>query len=97
MTRTPQPDGYNVYSTVTGKVLTTRWEDPKNHKTGFGYYVKIQAEDGNLHYYVHLDENYGNGFNEDNNFGGKMNLKMMMIWESIMVPLMQLGTHTGVV
>jgi len=67
MTRTPQPDGYNVYSTVTGKVLTTRWEDPKNHKTGFGYYVKTQAEDGNLHYYVHLDENYGNGFNEDNN------------------------------
>jgi len=28
--------------------------------------------------------------------GGRENLVMMVIWESIMVLLMQLGTHTGV-
>ncbi len=46
-----------IYSTVSGKVVYAGWENPDNHKQGFGQYVKIQKIGTNEYYYFgHLSE-----------------------------------------
>lgn len=45
-----------VHSTIDGEVVFADWENPDNHKQGFGQYVVIKSADGLLYHYAHLSE-----------------------------------------
>lgn len=52
-------DSKNIYATVSGKVSRAGWENPGNHKQGFGQYVRIDCTaDGAAccAYYGHLSQ-----------------------------------------
>lgn len=47
----------NVYSTIDGRVVYAGWENPQNHKQGFGQYVKIkQSGTNDFYYFGHLSD-----------------------------------------
>lgn len=50
-------DSKEIHSTVDGKVVFAGWENPKNHKQGFGQYVKIMKDGTEQGYYFgHMSE-----------------------------------------
>lgn len=49
-------DSKNIHCVVAGKVIYCGWENAKNHKRGFGQYVKVKAENGDIWYYGHLSQ-----------------------------------------
>ena len=50
-------DSKNIHSTINGKVVFASWENDKNHKQGFGQYVKIKQDGSdNYYYYGHLSK-----------------------------------------
>ena len=50
-------DGKEVHSTVNGIVEKAGWENPLNHKQGFGLYVRIKKNDSvDKYYFGHLSE-----------------------------------------
>lgn len=49
-------DSKNIHCVVAGKVIYCGWENSKNKKQGFGQYVKIKAENGDIWYYGHLSK-----------------------------------------
>ncbi|WP_295259698.1 peptidoglycan DD-metalloendopeptidase family protein [Ruminococcus sp.] len=52
-------DSKNIYATVSGRVTRAGWENPGNHKQGFGRYVRIDCTvDGEAccAYYGHLSQ-----------------------------------------
>lgn len=52
-------DSKNIYATVSGRVTRAGWENPGNHKQGFGRYVRIDCTvDGEAccAYYGHLSK-----------------------------------------
>jgi murein DD-endopeptidase MepM/ murein hydrolase activator NlpD len=53
----PMGDDRYVYATVNGEVSYAGWENPNNHKQGFGQYVSILVCD-KKHYFCHLAEIY---------------------------------------
>ena len=44
-----------VKSTGDGKVVRSGWQDPKDHKKGFGQRVTIKHADGSTSTYAHLN------------------------------------------
>lgn len=50
------PQGTEVYAAADGVVGFAGWQDPGNHKTGFGNYVRIEHENGYVTYYGHCSE-----------------------------------------
>lgn len=46
--------GTNVQATGGGKVIKAGWENPKNHKQGYGQRVTIDHGNGNTSIYGHL-------------------------------------------
>lgn len=46
----------NIHSTVNGVVYHAGYENPNNHKQGFGLFVCIKADNGNFYYFGHLSE-----------------------------------------
>lgn len=50
-------DSKNIYSTVNGVVEKAGWENPLNHKQGFGRYIKIK-QNGSIdrYYFGHLSK-----------------------------------------
>lgn len=52
-------DSKNIYATVSGKVSRAGWENPVNHKQGFGRYVRIDCTVDGVAccaYYGHLSK-----------------------------------------
>ena len=49
-------DSKEIHATVNGVVQYAGWENPNNHKQGFGQYVCIKGDDGKYYYYGHLSE-----------------------------------------
>ena len=50
-------DSKEVHSTVNGIVEKAGWENPLNHKQGFGLYVRIKKNDSvDKYYFGHLSE-----------------------------------------
>lgn len=49
-------DSKDIHATVTGQVVYAGWENPNNHKQGFGQYVCILGENGLYYYYGHLSK-----------------------------------------
>lgn len=49
-------DSKEIHATVNGVVQYAGWENPANHKQGFGQYVCIKGDDGKYYYYGHLSE-----------------------------------------
>ena len=49
-------DSKEIHATVNGVVQYAGWENPNNHKQGFGQYVCIKGNDGKYYYYGHLSE-----------------------------------------
>ena len=50
-------DSKEIHSTVNGVVEKAGWENPLNHKQGFGLYVRIKQENSvDKYYYGHLSE-----------------------------------------
>ncbi len=48
--------GTEVYAAADGTVSYAGWQDPSNHSTGFGNYVRIDHGNGCLTYYGHCSE-----------------------------------------
>lgn len=44
-------DSKEIHSTVNGVVERAGWENPNNHKQGFGLYVRIKKDNSNDRYY----------------------------------------------
>lgn len=49
-------DSKEIHSTVSGVVRFAGWENPNDHKQGFGQFVCIKGADDNLYYYGHLSK-----------------------------------------
>lgn len=49
-------DSKNLYATANGTVVHADWEDPKDHKKGFGQYVVIRALNNDYYFYGHVSE-----------------------------------------
>ena len=49
-------DSKEIHATVNGVVQYAGWENPNNHKQGFGQYVCIKGDDGKYYYYGHFSE-----------------------------------------
>ena len=50
-------DSKEIHSTVNGVVEKAGWENPLNHKQGFGLYVRIKRDNSvDRYYYGHLSE-----------------------------------------
>jgi murein DD-endopeptidase MepM/ murein hydrolase activator NlpD len=52
----PGKTGDTVVSTAPGKIIRAGWEDPNDHKKGYGQFVEIQHENGTLTRYGHLSK-----------------------------------------
>ena len=48
-------DSKEIHATAAGKIVFAGWENPSNHKQGFGQYVVILA-DGKYYHFGHLSE-----------------------------------------
>ncbi len=48
--------GDAVTATGSGKIKRAGWENPNNHKQGYGQFVEIQHEDGTITRYAHLSK-----------------------------------------
>ena len=44
-------DSKTIHSTINGVVERAGWENPNNHKQGFGLYVRIKKDNSNDRYY----------------------------------------------
>ena len=49
-------DSKEIHSTAEGKIRFAGWENPADHKQGFGQYVCILGNDGLYYYFGHLSE-----------------------------------------
>lgn len=49
-------DSKEIHATISGTVQYAGWENPADHKQGFGLYVCIKGSDGDYYYYGHLSE-----------------------------------------
>ena len=49
-------DSKEIHATQRGTVQYAGWENPANHKQGFGQYVCIKGVDGNYYYFGHLSQ-----------------------------------------
>lgn len=48
------PNGYRVYSVGEGRVELAGWQDPSNHKRGYGLRVRIVHDNGYKTVYAHM-------------------------------------------
>ncbi len=52
----PRTRDRSIYAAENGDVETLGWENPNNHKQGYGYRLKLRADgDGSLFVYAHID------------------------------------------
>lgn len=49
-------DSKEIHATVSGTVRFAGWENPADHKQGFGQFVCIHSKDDKYYYYGHLSE-----------------------------------------
>lgn len=49
-------DSKEIHVVVKGKVIFIGWENASNKNQGFGQYVKIKADNGDIWYYGHLSK-----------------------------------------
>lgn len=49
-------DSKEIHSTAEGKIRFAGWENPADHKQGFGQYMCILGNDGLYYYFGHLSE-----------------------------------------
>lgn len=48
-----------IQSTINGKVIKSGWENPWNHKQGFGFYIVILEDNtNNYHFFGHLSKSF---------------------------------------
>lgn len=47
----------DIHAVVAGRVIRADWENAADHKQGFGLYVKVEANNGDIWYYGHLSQN----------------------------------------
>ena len=50
------PTGTPVFASTSGKVRYAGWQNKKNHKKGFGRYLRIHSSNGHKVYYAHLSK-----------------------------------------
>ena len=49
-------DSKEIHCVKAGRVIFTGWENPANHKQGFGQYVKVKQDNGDIWCYGHLSK-----------------------------------------